>query len=57
MNEQRIEETVPPHDRDAEMCSLGSMILDRETIGDSVLTLRPDDFYSTAHREIYERLV
>jgi len=39
------------------MCSLGSMILDRETIGDSVLTLRPDDFYSTAHREIYERLV
>lgn len=57
MNEQRIEETVPPHDRDAEMCSLGSMILDRETIGDSVLTLRTDDFYSTAHREIYERLV
>jgi len=57
MNEQRIEETVPPHDRDAEMCSLGSMILDRETIGDSVLSLRADDFYSTAHREIYERLV
>lgn len=57
MNEQRIEENIPPHDRDAEMCSLGSMILDRETIGDSVLILRPDDFYSTAHREIYERLV
>ena len=57
MNEQRIEDTVPPHDRDAEVCSLGSMILDRETIGDSVLVMGPEDFYSTAHREIYERLV
>jgi replicative DNA helicase len=54
---QRIDEAVPPHDREAEICTLGSMILDREVIGDTLLILNPEDFYSSSHREIYERMI
>ncbi len=54
---QKIEEALPPHDREAEICTLGSMILDREVIGDTLLILNPDDFYSSSHREIYERMI
>ena len=55
--ENRLEETVPPHDREAEICALGSMILDRETIGDVSLIAQPKDFYIDSHREIFTRLL
>jgi replicative DNA helicase len=53
---ERIERT-PPHDLDAEVCVLGSMLLDNEVIGEVLLHLRPADFYREAHRRIYDVIV
>jgi replicative DNA helicase len=52
----RIERT-PPHDLDAEVCVLGSMLLDNEVIGEVVTLLRGEDFYREGHRRIFETLV
>lgn len=47
-------EHVPPHSIEAELCTLGSMMLDRnavEKVGD---ILKPEDFYRESHRIIYD---
>ena len=48
---------VPPHDVEAEMALLGSLLLDGEMVGAVVPLLRPDDFYRTAHRRLYETIL
>ncbi|MHC4922904.1 MAG: DnaB-like helicase N-terminal domain-containing protein [Planctomycetota bacterium] len=48
---------VPPHDLDAEVSVLGSMLLDNEVIGDVVSLLKGDDFYRDSHRRLYETMV
>ncbi len=45
---------VPPHDIEAEMAVLGSVLLDGETMGFIVPLLKADDFYRPAHGRIYE---
>ena len=45
---------VPPNDEDAEMALLGSLLLDGEVVGAVAPLVRPDDFYKTAHRRVYE---
>jgi replicative DNA helicase len=49
-------ERVPPHSEDAETALLGSLLMDvgNEAMGSVVPIVRPDDFYKTAHRKIYE---
>ena len=53
---ERIERS-PPHDLDAEVCVLGSMLIDPEVIGEVVGLLRPEDFYREAHRRIFSALL
>jgi replicative DNA helicase len=48
---------VPPHDLDAEMALLGSLLLDGEMMGAVVPLVRPDDFYRSAHRRLYETVL
>jgi replicative DNA helicase len=50
-------ERVPPHDLDAEVAVLGSMLLDSEVVGEVVSLLRGDDFYRDAHRRLYDTMV
>jgi replicative DNA helicase len=45
---------VPPHSIEAEMSTLGSMMLDQHAIEKVAEILRPDDFYREAHRILYE---
>jgi len=52
---ERIERT-PPHDLDAEVSVLGSMLLDNEIIGEVVTRLRADDFYREAHRRLFDTM-
>jgi len=52
----RIERT-PPHDLEAEVCVLGSMLLDAEVIGEVVTLLRAEDFYREAHRRMFDTMV
>jgi replicative DNA helicase len=52
----RIERT-PPHDLEAEVCVLGSMLLDAEVIGEVVTLLRAEDFYREGHRRMFDTMV
>jgi replicative DNA helicase len=44
---------VPPHNGEAELASLGAMLLDEDAIPTVFQYLRPEDFYSNANRRVY----
>ena len=48
---------MPPQDLAAEVCVLGSMILDKDGIGEIIPVLRMDHFYRQDHRLIYDALI
>jgi len=45
---------VPPHNLDAEVSVLGSMLLSRNAVADISEIVGPEDFYRGAHRTIFE---
>jgi replicative DNA helicase len=47
---------VPPHDVEAEIAVLGSMLLDAEAAGRVVSILRPEHFYRGPHADVYRVL-
>lgn len=47
---------VPPHDLEAEMSVLGSLMLDKDAIIKVADFLRPEDFYYKKHEDIYRTL-
>jgi replicative DNA helicase len=52
-----IEGRVPPHDLDAEAAVLSAVMLDQQALDKVNEFLRPEHFYSEAHRRIYEACV
>ena len=46
-------ERIPPHNKEAEQSALGAALVSKEALSDVIQILRPDDFYDSAHREIY----
>jgi replicative DNA helicase len=52
-NPPPIEGRVPPHDLEAEAAVLSAVMLDPAAL-DRVVDLKPEHFYSEAHRRIYE---
>jgi replicative DNA helicase len=49
---------IPPHNLDAERAVLGAILLEgRETLPRVIEMLRPGDFYTDAHRSIYEAML
>jgi replicative DNA helicase len=52
-----IEGRVPPHDLDAEAAVLSAVMLDGSALDKVLEFLRPEHFYSEAHRRIYEACV
>src|SRR5216684_2129367 len=48
---------LPPQNRDAERCVLGSMLRDNGVIGDVLQIIREENFYLDAHRKIYRGIV
>ncbi len=46
-------ERIPPQDIEAEAATLGAMLLEGEAAGLVLEQLAPDDFYRSAHREIF----
>jgi replicative DNA helicase len=53
---QDVFEYVPPHSLEAEMSTLGSMLLSEQAGADLVEYLSDDDFYRPAHREIFKAM-
>jgi replicative DNA helicase len=52
-----VESRVPPHDLDAEAAVLSAVMLDPLALDKVSELLRPEHFYSEAHRRIYEACV
>jgi replicative DNA helicase len=50
-------ERLPPQNRDAERCVLGSMLRDNGVIGDVLQIIREDNFYLDAHQKIFKAIV
>jgi len=48
---------LPPHSMEAEMCLLGSMMLDKEIVGISVGLVERDSFFQPDHQIIYDILI
>jgi replicative DNA helicase len=48
---------LPPQNLEAEQCVLGSMLLDRDVIGEVLLDLSDEDFYLPAHAEVFRTLI
>ncbi len=49
---------IPPHNLDAERAVLGAVLLEgREALPRVIEALRPSDFYTEAHRAIYETML
>ena len=48
---------IPPHNLDAERAVLGAVLLEgRETLPRVIGVLRPSDFYTEAHRAVYQAM-
>lgn len=48
---------VPPHDIEAEQAILGSMLTDKDAVISAIEVLKPDDFYRTDNKSIYEAII
>jgi len=49
-----IEGRVPPHDLGAEQAVLSASMLDRQALDRVLEFLKPEHFYSEAHRRVFE---
>ena len=54
---QNAAQKIPPQSMEAEVSVLGAMLLDNDVIADVVQAADKDDFYSTAHKVIFEAVV
>src|ERR671924_878895 len=58
MSPLEVPTRIPPHNLDAERAVLGAVLLEgRETLPRVIEVLRPSDFYTEAHRTIYEAML
>lgn len=51
-----VDPYVPPHNMEAEMCALGSMMLSERAVEQVMEILTEADFYRPAHREIFKAI-
>jgi replicative DNA helicase len=52
-----LKDKVPPHNEEAEVATLGALLLDSESLATVIRYLRPEDFYKTAHQRIYQSIL
>src|SRR5689334_3310201 len=48
---------TPPHNLEAEMAVLGSMLVERDAVVKATDFLKPDDFYKEIHRHIFDAIL
>jgi replicative DNA helicase len=51
-----LRDAVPVHNDDAEVATLGAILIDPEALPAIGHLIRPEDFYKSAHQKIYEAL-
>ena len=51
-----LEQFVPPQNLEAEMSTLGAMLLNQRAVEDVLAILKEEDFYSPSHKEIFRAI-
>jgi replicative DNA helicase len=52
-----MEDKIPPHDLEAELCVLGSMMISKEAIAQVVGKLKPSYFYRDANAQVFKAIL
>jgi replicative DNA helicase len=57
MNATALKDKIPSHNIEAEIATIGAMLLDTEAISTVIQYLRPDDFYKGSHNKIFQGIL
>lgn len=57
MNPVNLRDAVPSHNEEAEIATLGAVLIDSEALSTVVHLVRSEDFYKGAHQRIYEAIL
>ncbi len=52
-----LKDKIPPHNEEAEVATLGALLLDSESLSTVLQFLRGDDFYKISHQKIFQGIV
>ena len=52
-----LRDSVPSHNEEAEVATLGALLIDPEALPTVLPLVRPEDFYKTAHQRIYDAVL
>jgi replicative DNA helicase len=57
MSSGSLRDAVPSHNDEAEVATLGAVLIDAEALDAIIHLVRPEDFYKGAHQRIYEAVL
>jgi len=57
MTSSSLKDRVPPHNEEAEAATLGALLLNSDALAVVLKFLRPDDFYRTANKRIFQSII
>jgi len=57
MSSGNLRDAVPSHNDEAEVATLGAVLIDAEALPSIMHLVRPEDFYKGAHQRIYEAIL
>ncbi|HUZ16872.1 MAG TPA: replicative DNA helicase [Spirochaetia bacterium] len=57
MSPSPLRDRIPPHNDDAEVATLGALLLDPEALSVVLRFLRAEDFYKTAHQKAFQGII
>lgn len=57
MATESLKDKIPPHNPEAEQACLGALLLDPDSLGQVLKFIRPEDFYSNSHAQIFEAII
>jgi len=57
MSDGSLKDAVPSHNEEAEIATLGAVLIDPEALPTIIPLLRPEDFYRGAHQRIFEAVL
>ena len=57
MSSVTLRDAVPSHNEEAEIATLGAVLIDSEALSSVIHLVRPEDFYKGAHQRIFEAIL
>jgi replicative DNA helicase len=57
MSSVTLRDAVPSHNEEAEIATLGAVLIDADALSSVVHLVRPEDFYKGAHQRIFEAIL